>query len=417
MYLVMTMTIADKVRSALQGMRGAYTINFWILITTWIFFRFGFTVSETYFGNYVVALGASEATIGLFTSISYAMFAFTQLPGGYLADKYGRKWLVVRMTWLIALNAFLLALAPVWQVIPFVMILDGVSRTYIPALRAMFMDSLRKDSRAAGFILSNILPSIAAIPAPIIGGYIAGAFPENPALGYRINYLIAAGFAVAAAALRIKLRETHPSPAKSIPFFHAMKEALSMSFKNFREEWSKLSMGVRLVIVLRAFTIAPALMMFMPYLIRVARRYGIDDPTWGWMVSVGTASAIAISLATMPIADKLDRRFLAALGTLTTTAALVMFPSTNKYIMGASLALIYPSMSFINSAITAYMADKTITTRRGFAVALDNISMSVGGVLGGVIASVLFIQNPLYVLYAPAVILVMATSILLVVMR
>ncbi len=394
-----------------------YSTNFWILITTWVFFRFGFGISETYLANYVVALGASEAAIGLFTAISNASFALVQLPGGYVADTYGRKWVVVRMTWLIALNTALLALAPRWEVIPLIMLIDGFSRAYVPALRAMFMDSLESSKRKSGMMLSHIIPSIVAIPTPAIGGYIISTFRGDPTLGYRVNYLIAFAMALAAALLRTKLTETLPNAVKA-PSIHAVvKESIKVSFTEVRSSVGRLPRQAKVLIALNTFLISTATFTYFPYLLRIAVRLGYSEYEWGIAVSSALALSIVAGLGVTTVVDRLAGSLTLAAGLLINTLALLTFPSTNVVMMTAALSLIYLSRNLAWAATGSLIADVTDIGARGTASALDNIGRSVGGVLGGVIASILFTVDPYLVLYVPSALYVVATVLVALVFK
>ena len=52
--------------------------------------------------------------IGFAGSIAVAL---VQFPGGYLADKHGRRWLIVTMTFGLAIGSLFFIFAPSWQFI------------------------------------------------------------------------------------------------------------------------------------------------------------------------------------------------------------------------------------------------------------------------------------------------------------
>lgn len=59
---------------------------------------FAMELPATYYGLYVLGLGATETILGAIGLAQFLALASTQFPGGYLADKYGRKWLISTMT-------------------------------------------------------------------------------------------------------------------------------------------------------------------------------------------------------------------------------------------------------------------------------------------------------------------------------
>lgn len=51
-----------------------------------------------YYSDYVVQLGGRSTVLELIMLVSIVCLVLVQFPGGYLADKYGRRWLVSTLT-------------------------------------------------------------------------------------------------------------------------------------------------------------------------------------------------------------------------------------------------------------------------------------------------------------------------------
>ena len=79
--------LVERLRFEFSFVKG----NFLILVLSWILVDFAREIPSTYYGLYVRALGGSAATVGFISFISMITQSLVQLPGGYLADKYGRK--------------------------------------------------------------------------------------------------------------------------------------------------------------------------------------------------------------------------------------------------------------------------------------------------------------------------------------
>lgn len=88
--------------------------NVLILMSMWMVTDFAFLLPDTYYSLYVEALGASAFILGAIVAASGFARAFLQLAGGYWADKYGRKKLVVTMSLGKALVFLIFAFAPSW---------------------------------------------------------------------------------------------------------------------------------------------------------------------------------------------------------------------------------------------------------------------------------------------------------------
>lgn len=133
------LTFLGNLKREFSFIRGNYAV----LITSWIIVDFAMELPATYYGLYVLGLGATETILGVIGLSQFLALASLQFPGGYLADKYGRKWLISTMTFGVALSFILYAVAPSW---PFILIgavlMSIFNSTYQPALSAMVSDSL-----------------------------------------------------------------------------------------------------------------------------------------------------------------------------------------------------------------------------------------------------------------------------------
>jgi len=86
----------------------------------------------TYYSLYVTALGGTVATVGLISSVQQVITAFTSFPGGYIADKHGRKKILWSMTLFMAFATLFYVFAPNWQTILLGAALRGLASIYNP---------------------------------------------------------------------------------------------------------------------------------------------------------------------------------------------------------------------------------------------------------------------------------------------
>lgn len=196
-------------------------------------------IPDTYASLFYLHLGANElllAVIGFAGSIAVAL---VQFPGGYLADKHGRRWLVVSMTFGLAIGSLFFIFAPSWHFILIGLLVQNLCSIYGPALIAMVIDSLPPENRGAGFSLQSVVTTIVLLPAPLIAQYLVVTFEFD--LGMRIAYTITASAYFAIAILRLKLKETlPPSDGVEKP---SLKKALREYPKSVRESinvWRKV---------------------------------------------------------------------------------------------------------------------------------------------------------------------------------
>ncbi len=214
--------------------------NFLILTLSWMIMYFAGPIPQTYASLYYLSLGADEFLLSVIGFSGSIAIALVQFPGGYLADKHGRRWLVSTMTYGLAVGAFLFIIAPSWPFIILGSIIQSVCAIYGPALMAMVIDSLPPDNRGAGYSFQSVVTSLALLPAPLIAQYLVVTF--NFDLGMRIAYTIVMVAYFATATLRLKLKETLPFSDKgSRPtIVEAMRE-YPKSVKESIVVWRRLS--------------------------------------------------------------------------------------------------------------------------------------------------------------------------------
>jgi MFS transporter, DHA1 family, tetracycline resistance protein len=205
------MTISDRLR----GENAVLSGNFLVLMITWVLMYSTQPISDTFSSKYFVSLGATPFLLAVMFFASSLAIAFVQIPGGYLADKHGRKWLITTMTFGLAAGYLFFMLAPSWEFVVLGLVLQNLCLIYQPALMAMMLDSLAPGKRGTGMNFQSVIMDLIGIPAPLIAGAIVlvgGEYlsPQSD-FGMRIAYSIVLVAYLAAATLRLKLKETLPS--------------------------------------------------------------------------------------------------------------------------------------------------------------------------------------------------------------
>jgi len=121
-------------------------------------------------------MGASVTNIGVFSMISTAESLLFQLPGGLIADRYGRRRLILFGTVLRTFGPVLYLMAPSWEwVIPGAVI-AGMTSLYMPAFHAIIAESLPSKRRGSGYGVYNTITRIPNIISPLIGGILVDTY-------------------------------------------------------------------------------------------------------------------------------------------------------------------------------------------------------------------------------------------------
>ena len=212
--------------------------NFLLITVSWIIIFSVQPIPDTYASLYYLHLGANELMLSIMGFAGSIAVALVQFPGGYLADKHGRRWLIVSMTFGLGIGSLFFIFAPSWPFILIGLLVQNICSIYGPALMAMVIDSLPANNRGAGFSFQSVITTLVALPAPIIAGFLVATGFD---FGMRIAYTIVSVAYFAIAFLRLKLTETlSPSgETTKISFIGAIK-AYPKAVKEGITVWGKV---------------------------------------------------------------------------------------------------------------------------------------------------------------------------------
>jgi MFS family permease len=151
--------------------------------------------------------------VGFLATIQSGSSILFQLPGGILADRIGRKKVIIFGTGLRVIAPIFLFTARSWQwVVPGV-ILNATTSIYMPAFSALIAESLPKERRGTAFGAYRMMTSIPGIFMPVVSGYYLEVM--GVAKGVRIGLMMFTVAALIATVVRaIFLEETFDPQAR-----------------------------------------------------------------------------------------------------------------------------------------------------------------------------------------------------------
>jgi len=388
------LSILAKIKAEFSFIRG----NYLLLVLSWILMDFALELPAIFYGPYVIYdLQGSPVILGLIGFISLIALASVQFPGGYLADKYGRKWLISTMTIGVGIAYIFYAVAPTWHWILIGSLIANFCLIYQPALWALTGDSTTSEKRGMGFSIITLINNVATTPAPIVIGIIVSVFTRP--IGMRIAYTITVlGFFVAAA-FRSRLKETKQDPQRIgfKDFFRHYPQAVRESFG----VWKTLPKSVTYLFavnVVTMFALSVSQLYFSVYAVvsqdplHDLSVLHISQTDWALVNTVLFASMILVAIPTGKAIDRYGRKIPFGLSFLLFAPAVVMF----VYADLPRLFLIFPLMGvaqilFFSSYATLQM-DYVPTEKRGKIVGSSNfvnyIIAAVGQLIGGVMYEV-----------------------------
>ncbi|OYT52312.1 hypothetical protein B6U66_02385 [Candidatus Bathyarchaeota archaeon ex4484_135] len=354
--------LADKLR-ALRNDLSVLRGNFLVLMVTWVLWRFAFRMVMPYGSLYIRALGATPTVLGLMNSVYMAFFCLSLIPGSYVADAWGRRRIIVIMTYALSLSYLFYVIAPSWQLILVGMCVEALSRVYSPALQAITADSLPPERRGIGYAMTRVLPDLFAVASPLVAVFLIEHYGFLS--GLRIAYISVILAGLTAATIRLLfLKETiRPSPPTKKGLISIYSESLREVVRTLRE--APRSLKAIIFVPLLSYPFMNALWTFIPLF--VVDYSGISEGEWGLMASIRMGFGLATGLLLGKLADKLSKKKLIVASCLMralvfTSLALVSgFLPVLAALLALELALGLSMPSF--SALTADLTPREMRGR------------------------------------------------------
>lgn len=180
-----------------------------VLVASLFGLALGEELWQAYIPAYLTALGASGVAVGLFGSSKDLLDSLFQYPGGWLADRFGRRRALLTFTALAMAGYATYAAAPHWAVV-FVGLLGVMAwkAGAFPTTFAVIGDSLPQDRRAVAFSIQSVLIRVPRVIGAPVGGLLIAAF--GTVTGIRMALLVTLTLALAVWMVQYYLyRETH----------------------------------------------------------------------------------------------------------------------------------------------------------------------------------------------------------------
>ncbi len=252
---------------------------------------FGEELWKRYLPKYLEALGAGVGVIGLFGTAKDFFDAVYQYPGGWLADRLGRRRAFLVFIALASLGYLVYLLSPSW---PFVFVGLALSMSWhsmaSPAVFAVIGDALPRERRAMGFTLQSMLKRVPMAVAPLLGGALiawAGVIS-----GVRVGLLVMLALAGVGAALTlaINLPVVIGAPA------------------NIRGVWRSFHAALKRLLVSDIIIRTCEGMAEIFIILYVTNVTGISLPQYGALFAVQMVTAILVYIPAAKVADRVGRK-------------------------------------------------------------------------------------------------------------
>ena len=332
---------------------------------------------------YLLSIGEAGTAAGLMIAI----FAGAQLImspfAGKWADKYGRRIMIIAGLSVLALSMFIFYISDSITVLYLSRVIGGIGAALlIPAIFAYVADITTMDQRAKGNSYISASMSLGIVIGPGIGGFLADFGLKMPLLISAIVGVVAVIFSVVmlkeSLTTKAEVPDVKPDPmvkeivqSFSRPYFIPLVITLVMSFGLMAYE------SVLGLFVDNEFGATPkdiAILVTSTGLISVIiQLFAVD-----WVVRrFGERAVLTIFLG------------IAAAGFL-----LCIIAPSYVLFFGVTM-IIFLSTSILRPVLTTLIS-KLAGQEQGFAMGMNNAYMSIGNVLGPLLAGLLYDVHILY---------------------
>lgn len=322
---------------------------------------------------YLAHLGAGPVQVGLVYAISSAVAALANLPGGHLADRYGRRGMILS-TMLLAVPAPLIyAVVPSWQwALPGV-VLYGASFAFLPAVSSYLVALHEDDAHAQagtatfGTVFGSF--SLGLVLTPWLSGQIAAH------LGERWQFPPAAICFLASTAIAWRLR---PQPLHA----HAEVSGRAIGALLANRRYLLLCAGTGVV----ALCIGLTLPFAVPYAQQAAH---LGDAWVGLLGSSVALGEFTLGMALGPLSLRLGRMpVLALLLGLYIVSLTVLLSAPGAPVLVLAFLLrgaFAPSASLLTVLLGQSLSPKLMGAGFGVWETIFQVGMIVSAYAGGVL--------------------------------
>ena len=267
--------------------------------------------------KYLEALGATTPVIGLFGTAENFLDAIYQYPGGWLADRLGRRRAFLVFVALASTGYLIYLFSHSW---PLVFVGLGFAMAWqsmaSPAIFAVIGDSLPPERRAMGFTIQSILKRLPIIMAPLLGGVLIVELGllRGIHVGLMVTLVLAVVTLLLVRRINIEIRESQATNIRDVwRTFHAALKRLLISDVIIR-----MCEGMTGVLII----------------LNVTNVKGLSTARYGTLIAIQTITSILVYIPAGKIADRVGRKPVVIL----TFLSFALFPLA--VVMASSFALL-----------------------------------------------------------------------------
>jgi len=369
--------------------------NMLVLAVSGLFTNLGVGIISLFMPEYFRQLGGNTLILGVITSIQ----VLTLLLGGFIADHYGRRKILVLTAFYGALFPLFYAVVQDWRLFAVISALSAFGSVSAPAYHAIVVDSIPPEKRATGISVLQVVSSVPLIVVPLFWGWMIDNFGWLEGFKWGSIYSIATALA-SAFILFFFLKETLETRATA-----------TLSSKG-RNPWTSFSeVKVSLSSSLKALMIAYCLIVFANavvgqyYIIYATEEIALKAFEWSLILSLQFLSAIVLKIPGAFVADKFGKKKVLVISALACAPFTVLFTLSHSFVqvLIIMLLLVVAGIYYapVNEALQADLTPRSMRGRISMIWSMGSIfSTIVGMIVGGLLFQAVNPKAPFYLFTA-----------------
>jgi MFS family permease len=276
---------------------------------------------------FILELGATNEILGLLVMVETLGGMFFQIPGGVLADRYGRKRVIIAAAVLSFGAPLIYLFAGEWIQLAPAMLLSSASSLSRGAMNALIAESLPTDKRGAGFAAISFVGKIPNVFSGIVGGMIMDHFGVIPGVRVVLTGVIAVS-ALSAVVYWLFLEETLLPGARKDTKMELNLDNIRGLGSMPREAWV-----LTIVAGLSSFSVRMVFSFTVPYVINVM---GLSKTEYGAISTVVSMVSLFLTLPGGVLSDRIGRKQTVIISRVIASLSTIGIPlSRNVLMLGA----------------------------------------------------------------------------------
>ena len=384
-------------KEAKPRLRDALTLSkdFSILLLSLAVVTLGFGILSPIMPKYAEdRLHMDAAGLGSVYALFALSYALGMLPAGYLADRVGRKPLIIAGTLFFGFTTYALVLINAQWQFAVLRVLEGIGAALVtPAAFALTVDLVPENKRGMAMGAEGTAQLLGGLGGPGLGGFLAGE------VGFYYPFYVAAVLSVICALLVVMIKE---------PKGHTRGESNSM-FSMFGAWKRNLQQDSALAAVTtRGFVMGIVQGLWnLGLILYWYDRLSMTETEVGVAISIG---ALVMLLGTLPfgaLADKFGRRpFMIIGGSLMVLGLLLNVWATEVWHVYVLVALADFGGAVSNPSVGAMLADVMSPKERGRVMGAYQMVQGFGNIVG------FFFLGYIYVALSPEAPIILCSAAL-----